>query len=68
MLKIIAPGDKTWEKLDFHAGQGVEELLIVDPQEKTVAWLGLEGGEYRPRAPSRVTAVGGAELAERIDW
>jgi Uma2 family endonuclease len=39
VLEIISPGDETWEKLDFYAAHGVEELLIVDPEEKVVSWM-----------------------------
>ena len=68
MLEIISPGDETWEKLNFYAAHGVEELLIVDPQEQTVSWMGLEGRQYHPLKRSRLIEFGGTELAERIDW
>jgi len=42
--------------------------LIVDPQEKTVSWLGLEGGGYNQLRRSRLIELGAAEFAERIDW
>jgi Uma2 family endonuclease len=45
VLEVVSPGDETWEKLGFYAAHGVEELLIVDPQEKAVSWIGLEAGE-----------------------
>ena len=47
VIEIVSPGDESWGKLEFYAGRGIEELLIVDPQEKTVSWLGLELGDYR---------------------
>lgn len=68
VLEIISPGDETWEKLDFYAAHGVEELLIVDPQEQTVSWMGLEGRQYHHLKRSRLIELGGSELAERIDW
>jgi hypothetical protein len=47
----------------------VGELLIVDPQERRVHWLGLNaGGDYRAIERSPLIALGPAELAERIDW
>ena len=49
VVEIVSPDDKTWEKLGFYAARGVDELLIVDPQERRVHWLGLQpGGDYRP--------------------
>jgi len=68
VLEIISPGDETWEKLDFYAAHGVEELLIVDPEQKVVSWMGLEAGEYKHLKRSRLVELGAAELAARIDW
>jgi Uma2 family endonuclease len=68
VLEIVSPGDETWEKLGFYAAHGVEELLIVDPQEQTVSWMGLEAGEYKHLKRSRVIELGANELAARIDW
>jgi Uma2 family endonuclease len=68
VLEVVSPGDETWEKQPFYARHGVEELLIVDPQERRVRWLALSGGEYGPTARSRLVALGPAELAERIEW
>jgi len=68
VFEIVSPGDESWGKLEFYARHGVEELLIVDPQEKTVSWLALEDGEYRHIKRSRLIELGGDELTERIDW
>lgn len=67
VMEIVSPGDESWGKLDFYAGRGVDELLIVDPQEMTVSWMGLEGGEYKHLKRSRLIELGAAELAQRID-
>jgi Uma2 family endonuclease len=67
-LEVVSPGDETWEKLAFYASHGVEELLIVDPQERAVHWLALEAGEYRPVARSGLVGLGAGELAARVDW
>jgi Uma2 family endonuclease len=68
VIEVVSPGDESWGKLDFYAAHGVEELLIVDPQEKAVSWLGLEGGEYQHLKRSRLIELGASELAARIDW
>ena len=69
VVEIVCPDDKTWEKLGFYAAHGVDELLIVDPQERRVHWLGLTAaGEYAPIKQSNLISLGPAELAERIDW
>ena len=51
------------------AGHHVDELLIVDPQERRAHWLGLQPDRpYRPVEVSRAVALGPDELVHRIDW
>jgi hypothetical protein len=40
--------------------------LIVDPQQNTVSWLGLDGGEYKHLKRIRLMEPGAAELAKQI--
>ena len=68
VIEIVSPGDESWEKLPFYAAHGVPELLIIDPQQRTVSWLGLEAGDYPHLKRSRLVELGADELAGRIDW
>jgi Uma2 family endonuclease len=74
VLEIVSPGDESWEKLPFYAAHDVDEVLIVDPEEHAVHWLGRSGpsgrcaGEYRPMQRSGLIDLGPDELAEQIDW
>jgi Uma2 family endonuclease len=68
VVEIVSPDDETWQKLPFYAAQAVDEVLIVDPRERVVHWLGLREGEYEPIEHSTVIDLGLSELAERIDW
>jgi Uma2 family endonuclease len=68
VVEIVSPGDESWEKLAFYAAHQVDEVLIVDPQERTVHWLALAEGEYRPIERSGLIDFGAAELAARINW
>ncbi|MGB8878132.1 MAG: Uma2 family endonuclease [Solirubrobacteraceae bacterium] len=68
VVEIVSPGDQTWEKLEFYAAHQVDELLIVDPAERRVHWLGLTGEGYRPRERSGLIELGSDELARLIDW
>jgi hypothetical protein len=43
-------------------------VLILDPEKRTVDWLGLSGGEYRPIERSGLIDLGPRELAEQISW
>ncbi|HEY5342411.1 MAG TPA: Uma2 family endonuclease [Solirubrobacteraceae bacterium] len=68
VVEIVSPGDDTWRKLPFFAAHQVDEVLIVDPAEHAVHWLGLAGGEYRPIERSGLIDLGPGELAGRLDW
>lgn len=68
VIEIVSPDDETWEKLPFYAAHRVDEVLIVDPQERTVSWLGLAGEEYRPVERSGLVDLGAADLAKQLDW
>ncbi len=67
-VEIVSPGDETWKKLPFYAVHQVDEVLIVDPLERVVHWLGLREGEYEPIERSALIDYGTAELGRRIDW
>lgn len=68
VIEIVSPGDESWEKLPFYAAHDVDEVLIVDPQERSVSWLALDDREYRPLEHSRLLDLGAKGLAEQLDW
>lgn len=68
VVEIVSPGDETWNKLPFYATHQVDEILIVDPEKRTVHWLALTDGEYLPVEHSGLIDIGATELAELIDW
>jgi Uma2 family endonuclease len=41
LVEILSPADETPAKLPFYAAHQVDELLIVDPQSRTVSWCAL---------------------------
>jgi Uma2 family endonuclease len=68
VVEIVSPNDKTWDKLDFYAAHRVDELVIIDPQQRSVHWLRLAGRQYDPLAHSDLIALGPDELVEQIAW
>jgi hypothetical protein len=68
VLEIRSPDDETWHKLPFYAAHHVDEVLIVDPTEHTVTWLGLRGGEYESVGHSGLIELGPIELAAQLRW
>jgi hypothetical protein len=69
VLEIVSAGDDTWRKLEFYAAHGVDELLVVDPAERSVRWLALAGGEYRDiEGRSALLDLDADSLRARITW
>ena len=68
VVEIVSPSDESWEKLPFYAAHHVDEVLIVDPQERSVSWLALEDGEYHPIEHSGFVDLEAQALAEQLDW
>jgi hypothetical protein len=68
VVEILSPGDESWKKLSFYADHHVDEVLLVDPTERTVTWLALRGGAYVAVHRSGLIDLGPAELAERLVW
>ena len=68
VVEVVSPNDESWQKLPFYGAHGVDELLIVDPQNRTVDWLKLEDGEYHAVERSALIDLGSRALAARIDW
>jgi Uma2 family endonuclease len=68
VVEIVSPGDESYQKFDFYAAHGVDEVLIVDPQERRVHWFGLVGEEYLSVQRSGLIELGPGDLATRIDW
>ena len=68
VIEVLSPGDETWEKLPFYAAHNVDEVLIADPDERTLTWLALTGGEYHPVQQSALIDLCPARLTELISW
>jgi Uma2 family endonuclease len=68
VIEVVSPNDETWEKLPFYAAHAVDEVLIVDPQKRTVDWLELRGGEYERVERSRLIDLAAEGLVEQLGW
>ena len=68
VVEILSPGDESRQKLPFYAAHDVDEVLLVDPAERTVTWLSLQGGKYESVQRSGLIELGPTALAERLDW
>jgi len=68
VVEILSPDDESWQKLPFYAEHEVDEVLLVDLAKRTVTWLALHHGDYKPVQRSGLIELGPTELAERLDW
>jgi len=68
VVEILSPGDESWQKLPFYAEHHVDEVLLVDPTERTVTWLALRNRDYQPVQASGLIELGPTQLAEQLDW
>jgi Uma2 family endonuclease len=68
VVEILSPADETWQKLPFYAERGVDELLLVNPAERSVTWLALHDGEYQTVERGELIGLAATELAQRIEW
>ena len=42
VVEVLSPDDATFEKLDFYTARGVRELLVVDPEQRSVRCFALQ--------------------------
>ncbi|MCL2768803.1 MAG: Uma2 family endonuclease [Solirubrobacterales bacterium] len=68
VVEIVSPDEEPWEKLPFYATHEVDEIVIVDPDRRSVKWIALKDGEYRPIERSGLIELGPAALEQMIDW
>lgn len=68
VIEIVSPGDESFMKFDFYAAHGVDEVVIVDPQDRDVHWFRLARESYERVRRSGLIELGPDELAARIDW
>ncbi len=68
VVEVVSPGDETWEKFDFYARSGVEEICTAEPFEQRIRWWRLVDHEYVETDASQILAIRVGELAAQIDW
>ncbi len=68
VVEVLSPHDETWEKLDFYAAHGVDEILIVSPAEQSVTWLVLQDRRYVEADHSVLLGAESRGLADQISW
>jgi Uma2 family endonuclease len=68
VVEVLSPSDETTNKLPFYAAHHVAELLIIDPDQRTVRWLALGAAAYHDVAGSALIDLTASALDDAIDW
>ncbi len=68
VIEVVSPDDETYAKIDFYAAHGVDELIVADPNRRTVRIWQLVDGKYDETGRSDLLDVTATELIDGIDW
>lgn len=68
VIEVVSPHDESYEKFSFYAAHEIDEVLIIDPRQRSVRWFARAGGDYEPIERSRLIDLGPDELAMKIRW
>jgi Uma2 family endonuclease len=68
VLEVLSPDDETFTKFDFYAAHGVQEMLVADPETRTVRCWHLQGRAYVEQPSSRLLEVPMSTLEAEVDW
>lgn len=68
VVEVLSPDDETFAKFDFYADHGVDEILVADPDSRSIRCWSLAARPARPLAVSAVLGVACADLEAQLDW
>ena len=58
VVEILSPHDETYAKLDWYAGVGVGEVLVVEPETRRVELFANRDGRMTPVEPVVIECLG----------
>lgn len=68
VVEVLSPGDESRRKFGHYARHDVDELLILDPETRTVEWYRLVDGTYELTTHSDVLGVDTATVVDAMRW
>ena len=68
VVEVVSPGDESWLKFDHYAAHRVDEVMVVDPADRTVAIFVLTGETYERTDRSELVGLASADIVAAIDW
>jgi Uma2 family endonuclease len=66
VCEIVSPGDKSWDKLSFYAAHQIDEVVVVDFQQKRISWLSRNDDRYQPIERSAVIDLDADQLGQQL--
>ena len=67
-VEIVNAAEDVQRRLSALAADRVDELVIVDPERRTVDWFALVDGDYEPTDRSQLIDCTSGGLAVSIEW
>lgn len=68
VVEIVSPGDESRLKFDFYFRAGVKEVVIVDPDLRTVEWFARGDAGFVRVDVSDLLTISAEELSGLLDW
>jgi len=68
VVEVVSPSDESYRKFDFYRRHEVQEVLVVDPQRRTVELFGYRGDQVVELTRSHVLDVTADHIATGISW
>jgi hypothetical protein len=68
VVEIVSPDDETYEKFPFHAAHAVDEVVIVEPDERRARIFVRDGDAYVDSTASSLLVVEADALTAAITW
>jgi len=68
VLEVLSPDDETFAKFDFYARHGIDEILVADPDVRTVSCWQLVDAGYVEQPRSALLDVDMTTLEAEVAW
>lgn len=68
VVEVLSRRDETYKKFGFYFDRGVEEVLVVGPRDRTVAWFVRGDDAFVPAEGSALLGLSAQEVADAITW
>ncbi len=68
VVEVVSPRDESRRKFDFYFRHGVEEMLIVEPELRTLEWFARGTDGFEPATGSAILTLASTDLHDALDW